>query len=234
MMTHTIHRDCILIQARLPTLWGREIVNVSGLSLRLSPTWAARRSLLKGKTGWKTLLSCLTHSVTVDPWTRLRRYFTTLCILEFLFSAWLSPFNTSLLDVDWFSFDNVLRLRSSKWLRLPIAYPNFSGVELKWKKKKDVLDSDGSEQLSSLVTEMKSWALEKRHYKYQKSCFIEALFENTTQLITHRGTDPRFHAFTLEHLNFWTWLSFHFCGFVLEWHHFLISVLIWRWWWWSL
>lgn len=224
-MTQTIHCDCILIQARLPTLWGREIVNVSGLSLTLSPTWAARRNLLKGKTG-RTLLSCLTHSVTVSPWTRLRRYFTTLCILKFLFSAWLSPFNTSLLDVDWFSFNNVLCLRSSKWLLLPIAYPNFSGVKLKWKKK-DVLDSDGSEQLSSLVTEMKSWALEKRHYKYQKSWFIEALFENLTQLITHRVTDLRFHAFTLEFL----WLSFHFCEFVLEWHHFLISVLIW---WWSL
>lgn len=202
-MTHTIHRDCILIQARLPTLWGREIVNVSGLSLRLSPTWAARRSLLKGKTG-RTLLSCLTHSVTVDPWTRLRRYFTTLCILEFLFSAWLSPFNTSLLDVDWFSFDNVLRLRSSKWLRLPIAYPNFSGVELKWKKKRRCLrfrwewttffPCNGDEKLSPWKTSLQISEI----LLYRSFIWEHNTVDNPSR---NWSTFSRFHTWTLEFLN---------------------------------
>lgn len=65
MMTQSIHRDHILIQACLPTLWDWEIVNVSGLSLRLSPTWAARRGLLKGKTNDSTDISILSDSLSV-------------------------------------------------------------------------------------------------------------------------------------------------------------------------
>lgn len=91
------------------------------------------RNSLKGEdrmTG-RVLVSCLIHSDTLSIY---RHVWGAFCIfLKFLSSTWSSPFNTSLLGVDWFSSNNCLK--SFKWLRLPIAYPSRSGVKLKWKKK---------------------------------------------------------------------------------------------------
>lgn len=134
MMTQTVGRNRILVAACLPTLWGWEIVNVSGLSLRLSPTWAARWRLLKreDRTTGQTLVSCLTHSVSscqsLDMSEALLYAFS-----HFHSAAWLFPFSTSPPDVDWFSSSSNC-LRSPNWLRLQIAFPNFSGVKLKWKR----------------------------------------------------------------------------------------------------
>lgn len=83
----------------------------------------------------QTLVSCLTHSVS-----QLSISEHVWGIFKFPLSAWLSPFNASLLGVDWLSSLNNC-LRSSSWLSaFELLFPNFSGVKMKWKRN-DVLDS---------------------------------------------------------------------------------------------
>lgn len=103
----------------------------------------------------QTLVSCLTHSVS-DYQSLDVYYFTTLCIFKFLFSAWLSPFSTSLLDVDWLSFLNNC-LRSPIGFGFKLLSPVLEG--LSW---------NGKEIMSvflPITTEMK--ISEKHQYKYQ-------------------------------------------------------------------
>lgn len=160
MMTQTVHCHRILIQARLPTLWGWGTVNVSGLSLRLSPTWAVRWSPLKREdrmTG-QTLVLCLTHSVSdcqsLDMFEALLYHFMHFQIsIQCLITLYSIPHCWMLIGSPPWMF-----LRCSNWRWPQLLSP--VSVGLSWNGKERMSWIQGSDVgefvFLPITTEMKS------------------------------------------------------------------------------
>lgn len=111
-----------------------EIVNVRVLSLRLSPTWVASTEHAKvGRANDRMVLaSRLSHSAAHCLCWGM--FWGAICILTFLFAAWLFPFYKRTVG-GWLA---LLKWARPKWLWCSKAHPGPSEVKLKWKRS-DVL-----------------------------------------------------------------------------------------------